>query len=172
MVLSIAQEQPGQGNDASSRDPGMQSKQGLEATGKASLIIDGNVGILDVVGAIEKINQGLGSISSRIEALDSSLRSIRDNVDTIPAMRHELEAVKKEASISRLIGIVGLWKLSLCVNQRSGVCYAWKLGDNVHELLAIYGDQAVVETDGARRVRVAVAYHLCGICPLFRPRTQ
>ncbi len=176
-----------------SQDAGIQSPannaQGQQDAGiginRISLIIDGNVGIIDVVGAIDRIGQEIRSIGSRIDSIDSSLRSLKESVDQIPGVRQEIESirasirsasndievVKKDASISRLIGVVGLWKLSLCSNHRAGVCYAWRLGDNLYELTAIYGDQAVVEVDGVRRVRVSVAYHLCGICPLFRPRT-
>lgn len=175
------------GTNANISNPGHnaqgQQESGVSGNG-ASLIIDGSVGIIDVVGAIDRITQELRSMGSRIDNIDNSLRSLKEGVDTISGMRQEIESIRgsirsinsdieaarKDASISRLIGVVGLWKLSLCSNNRAGVCYAWRLGDNLYELAAIYGDQAVVEVDGTKRVRVSIAYHLCGICPLFRPR--
>lgn len=187
IYLSAIQEHVGQDNVIPGPAHNPQGQQGVGVSvDRVSLVIDGSIGIIDVVGAIDRISQEIRSIGSRIDGIEGSLRSLKDGVDQIPGIRQEIEsirasirsasndieAVRKDASISRLVGVVGLWKLSLCSNNRAGVCYAWRLGDNIYELTAIYGDQAVVEVDGARRVRVSIAYHLCGICPLFRPRTS
>ena len=168
------------GNDTGGRD-----QRDLSITGNSvSLVVDGGIGVIDVVGAIDKINLDLRSLGSRVDSMDNSLRSLKESAETIPAvkrdieslgeavqlMRRDIESVRRDALISRLVGIVGLWKLSLCSNNRSGVCYAWRLGDNLHEITAIYGDQVVVDVEGVKRVRVSIAHHLCGICPLFRPR--
>ncbi|HWQ17903.1 MAG TPA: hypothetical protein VNL13_08755 [Sulfolobales archaeon] len=182
--MSAVQEQVTLGVGNASSDQGNKDQQGVVSSNNSSLIVDGSVGVVDIVGVIDKINTDLRSISNRVDGIDNSLKSLKNSVDVITDIRRDIESlgsaiqsmkeyvesVKKDASISRLIGVVGVWKLALCLNNRSGVCYAWRLGENLHEITAIYGDQVVVEVDGVKRVRVSIAYHLCGICPLFRPR--
>jgi len=184
ICLSTAQEQVTPNTGSASSEQGGQDRQGVVGSNNSSLIVDGSVGVIDIVGVIDRINTDLRSISDRVEGLDNSLKSLKSSVDVIADIRRDIESlgsaiqsmkgyvesVRKEASISRLIGVVGVWKLALCLNNKSGVCYAWRLGENIHEITAIYGDQVVVEVDGVKRVRVSMAYHLCGICPLFRPR--
>jgi len=145
------------------------------------LPIDSSVELLDFSKVVENIIGEIKAVGVRIANLESfvesyrgnDLPSIKQNIEEIrkglQAVWEDLTNVRRETSIIRLVGIVGLWKHPLCANNREGICMAWRL-NNDGEFRSLYGDQSVVELDGVKRVRVSIAYHLCGLCPLFRPR--
>ncbi len=145
------------------------------------LPIDSSVELLDfskvvenVIGEIKAMSVRIGNLESFVESYrGNELPSIKQNIEEIrkglQAVWGDLTNVRRETSIIRLVGIVGLWKQPLCANNREGICMAWRL-NNDGEFRSLYGDQSVVEIDSVKRVRVSIAYHLCGLCPLFRPR--
>jgi len=158
-----------------------QAGQGSGSVQAPSPPIDSSIGLIDLSLSLEKALGEIRGIGERVKILEafaesyrsSELPSIKQGFEELrkglQALEAELVSAKREASITRLIGIVGLWKQPLCINNREGICMAWRINSD-GEIRALYGDQAVAEVEGVRRVRVSVAYHLCGICPLFRPR--
>jgi hypothetical protein len=143
--------------------------------------IDSSIGVPDLSNLVERAIHEIKAVGEKISGLEAFVESYRSG--DLPSLRQGMEElrkdlksieeglalVKRDASIVRLIGIVGLWKQPMCVNNRDGICIAWRLNSD-GEFRNIYGDQSIVDVDGVKRVRVSIAYHLCGICPLFRPR--
>ncbi len=165
-VQGLASSQPYIGNSGSQGDV---------------LPIDSSVELLDFSRVVENIVEEIKAVGVRLSNLESFVESYRK--DDLPFVKQNIEEIRKglqavwesltnvrrETSIIRLVGIVGLWKQPLCANNREGICMAWRL-NNDSEFRSLYGDQSIVEIDSVKRVRVSIAYHLCGLCPLFRPR--
>ncbi|MEM4970373.1 MAG: hypothetical protein QXE01_03875 [Sulfolobales archaeon] len=166
---------------AASQPPVGGSGGGASGSQGNVLPMDSSIEVLDFSRVFENIAREIKAVGDRLGNLEAFVESYRGN--DLPSIKQSIEEVRKglqavledlvnvrrEASIARLIGIVGLWKQPLCANNREGICMAWRLNSD-GEFRSIYGDQSIAEVDGVKRVRVSIAYHLCGLCPLFRPR--
>lgn len=139
-------------------------------------------GPVDLIGILNKIHQDLGASGSRISSLEESVKKIYSALETtasskdVEALRASLASVEAEvkslraqAGLTALMGLVGMWKSSLCSHNRAGICYAWRLNGE-EPVRQIYGDEGLAQADGVLRLRVSKAYHMCSICPLFKTR--
>lgn len=144
------------------------------------LAVESTTGLRDIEAIIDRVLVEVKSLFERVSGLEERSGVFRDDLGSLRKELEDLRAklgevhsdlllIKRESTISRLAGIVGLWKLHMCSNNNQGVCTAWRINSDA-ELKAIYGDQAVVDVNGVKRARVSIAYHLCSYCPLFRPR--
>jgi len=160
----------------------LQDSQGSGGMEAPPLPIDSSIGLPDLPSILERALGEIRGIGEKVKLLEafaesyrsSELPSLKQGFEELRkgllALEAELASAKREASITRLIGIVGLWKQPLCANNSEGICTAWRINSD-GEIRGLYGDHAVVDMEGVKRVRVSIAYHLCGICPLFRPRS-
>lgn len=161
---------PGSGGSHDQSTPGSQGVLAVEST----------AGVRDVEALLDRVLVEVKSLYERVSGLEERSGVFRDDLGSLRKELEDLRArlgelhkdlmiVRRESTISKLAGVIGLWKLHMCSNNNQGVCTAWRINNDA-ELRAIYGDQAVVDVDGVKRARVSIAYHLCSFCPLFRPR--
>jgi hypothetical protein len=161
---------PGSGGSQDQASPGPQGVLAVEST----------AGVRDVEALLDGVLVEVKTLFERVSGLEEKSGVFKDDLGSLRKELEDLRArlgevhkdlllVRRESTISRLAGVVGLWKLHMCSNNSQGICTAWRINSDA-ELKAIYGDQAVVDVEGVKRARVSIAYHLCSFCPLFRPR--
>lgn len=137
-------------------------------------------GPVDLAGLLNKIREEVGAASSRISYLEESVKRISSGLEaaasskdvealrgSIASIEAEVRSLKAQAGLTALMGLVGMWKSSLCSHNRGGICHAWRLNGE-EPVRQIYGEEGLARADGALRLRVSRAYHVCSICPLFR----
>jgi len=161
---------PGSGGSQDQASPGSQGVLAVEST----------AGVRDVEALLDGVLVEVKTLFERVSGLEEKSGVFKDDLGSLRKELEDLRArlgevhkdlllIRRESTISRLAGFVGLWKLHMCSNNSQGICTAWRINSDA-ELKAIYGDQAVVDVEGVKRARVSIAYHLCSFCPLFRPR--
>ncbi len=75
-------------------------------------------------------------------------------------------SLERELSWRNVAKSQGIWKSKRCSHAVTGTCDAWHI--NEPDKLGI-PSEAVIETEGRKRVSVTKFPELCIVCPLYEP---
>ena len=103
----------------------------------------------EIEKTVKNIARELGSVKSKTEFIEKKIVIVE--------------------SFMKLAEAIGEWKMSTCKHQENGVCRLWRFK---REILDTVKNVQFIRDGEVYRAKVSTATWICGLCPLYKPKTS